>query len=122
MNISDTTLLELREQVFNDYRVALESAKNINEELSKLRSQEHEKERERSIVYAKAEELKAIIDVMIEQDCDPVVAKLKYEELITSKKDYVEKESAAVPYHPVYYNSLYNTLNAGTKIYIDSQT
>lgn len=87
MNLNDTQLLELREQVFQDYR-------DCTAELKVLQKKYEEDRIQVELTYTdilkkgqKQSELKSLIDIMIEHDCDPVMAKLKYKDMLKEDQD-----------------------------------
>lgn len=83
-------LTELREEVFADYRAALAKSTELREKVDKAQEDLKELALEREKASANADRLKSMIDIMITEDCDPVMAKLRYEDRIqenTVKQD-----------------------------------
>lgn len=77
--MKDPVLLEAREKVFESYR---QLSKEINE-ISKTMKKTQEKLKDDMEIYnnlsQKHDYLNSLIKIMIEHDCDPVEAKLKYD-------------------------------------------
>lgn len=80
MNLDDRTLLELREDIFEQYRSTREEIRELEQrnqdlhiQLEKLHGEMRKKNHEQEL-------LKSLISIMIEEDCDPVTAKLKHGE------------------------------------------
>lgn len=126
MNIKDIELIKLREQVFDNYREAIDAAKRFDEELNTLKKDLELKHNAYRNILEEINDLKALIDIMILEDCDPVTAKLRHEDLIAKHKE--EPQQFTIKYNDFgyasnglsVYNTIYNHCNsmkyAGTSI------
>lgn len=93
MNLQDTDLIKLREQVFDNYRNAIIDAKKVDQEIKILKQ---DLETKHGLYMKKIDEinsLKALIDIMIVENCDPVTAKLKHDDLIEQQKKEAQEFS-----------------------------
>jgi hypothetical protein len=70
----------LREEVFAQYRESKKVIDDISEKMNDAYKVINALDTERSTAYEKSNYLKSLIDIMITTDCDPVMAKLKYNE------------------------------------------
>lgn len=86
-------LIEMREQIFRDYRAATLKVREMENRCSEMQSKLHDAHQERSAVANDAHRLKALIEIMLIEDCDPILAKLKYEELLKQEKAEANGES-----------------------------
>lgn len=96
--MKDPVLLEAREKVFETYRQLSKEVNEINETMKKTQ----EKLRNDMEIYnnlsQKQDYLNSLIKIMIENDCDPVEAKLKYDvELETKKQQQLSGMDATSP-------------------------
>lgn len=74
-------LAEMREQVFREYRQALIAEKQYESNFEALQHQMRDLQAARAKAHNDTHRLRTLIDIMISEDCDPVMAKLKYAEL-----------------------------------------
>lgn len=81
------SMSDMREQVFKEYRDALASHMDIDSRCSQVQTQLQELHRDRSKSYETVQRLRSLIEIMIKEDCDPTMAKLKFEENIASEID-----------------------------------
>jgi hypothetical protein len=80
-------MIEMREQIFRDYRKTIEKHKDLDSKYEDLVRQISDIEDERNAVRTEMYGIKDLIDIMITEDCDPVMAKLKHSERISEKSE-----------------------------------
>lgn len=73
----DETTAQQRENLFKEYRDNLEKYKAIMSELDAIKTQEHAASAKRDSILKDLRFIKNAIDIMIENDIDPVVAKIQ---------------------------------------------
>jgi hypothetical protein len=73
-------MVYLREEIFEQYRESKKVIDEISEKLNDAYKVINALDTERSAAYEKSNYLKSLIDIMIIEDCDPVMAKLKHSE------------------------------------------
>lgn len=85
MNLDNLDMVKLREAIFDQYRGCREELmalanedKILNQQIYDLHQKMHDKHQEQSM-------LRSLIDIMLEEDCDPVTAKLKFNERLEAR-------------------------------------
>ncbi len=101
---------EMREQIFSDYRETIEKHKDLDSKYEELLMQIRAVDEARGVVRSEMNKIKDLIDIMITEDCDPVMAKLKYSETLS------EKAEVAYPDQMVYsgYGNTKKVASTGT--------
>lgn len=89
-------MTQLREQMFEEYRVLRRRSEDLNAKLNDLLEQVHEIEQENHSLYQQMWNLRELIDIMIIENCDPVMAKLKHAE----RAREMAESSAQSPTYP----------------------
>lgn len=105
MNLDNLDMVKLREAIFDQYRGCREELmalanedKILNQQISDLHQKMHDKHQEQSM-------LRSLIDIMLEEDCDPVTAKLKFSERLEARKSE-EKMAVSSTYRYGYADKL----------------
>jgi hypothetical protein len=70
----------LREEVFAQYRESRKVIDDLSEKMNAAYKVINALDTERGAAFEKSNYLKSLIDIMISEDCDPVMAKLKHSE------------------------------------------
>lgn len=92
--MNDLELMKEREKVFEQYRQINQEFENLNRAW-KVKSQELENVRSQlSKLRSSQQYFEALIKIMITEDCDPVEAKLKYDEELEATKNMPEQAEA----------------------------
>lgn len=85
MKLDNLDMVKLREAIFDQYRGCREELmalanedKILNQQINDLHQKMHDKHQEQSM-------LRSLIDIMLEEDCDPVTAKLKFNERLEAR-------------------------------------
>lgn len=92
--MKDPVLLNAREQIFEQYRQVNQEFENLNQQW-RLKSRELENIRSQlSKIRGNQQYFEALIKIMIAEDCDPVEAKLKYDEELEATKNMPEQGEA----------------------------
>jgi uncharacterized coiled-coil DUF342 family protein len=76
-------LIEMREQIFREYRESVGHVKELDSRYANLVQQLSDLRDSREAAYAEMHRTREMIDIMITEDCDPVIAKLRYSERIS---------------------------------------
>jgi hypothetical protein len=78
---------EMREHIFCEYRERLQKRKELDSKYEDLVNQIRAVEIQRNDAAFEVHRLKELIDIMITEDCDPVMAKLRYSEGVSAKAE-----------------------------------
>lgn len=87
----DISLIKEREKVFDDFRQINQEMLKVKNELQKIRSNLTDTQNIYNDLNKKQNYLKGLINIMIMHDCDPVEAKLKYEDEIIASQPYADQ-------------------------------
>jgi regulator of replication initiation timing len=85
--MKDSTLLAQREKIFDQYRAASKKCEVISKDIQDMRVTVSRLQEEYNRRSKEKNYLDALIKIMIYHDCDPVEAKLKYDEEIVAKME-----------------------------------
>lgn len=99
------TMMEMREQVFAEYREAIAKHDEVENRCLDLQKELQILHDQRSQAYEDTQRLKTLIEIMITEDCDPVMAKLRYEDRI--REDMKTNLMGETSYDNVLYNPRY---------------
>lgn len=105
----DENTAQQRENLFKEYRDNLEKYKAILDELDAIKTQENAATTKRDKILKDLRFIKNAIDIMIENDLDPVVAKIQASS--GNVPDNLEDKSRLDDYFSI---SLDNTINTST--------
>lgn len=106
--------IAMREEIFKQYRESQAQLDKLSAEFDELQQKMMEYREKRSKVSEENQYLKGLIDIMLLEDCDPVMAKLKYAERLEKMKN---EDAASSEYDPRYsVKASQNTSTLGPKM------
>lgn len=108
----DNDLLEHREKVFEAYRENIKNLEDVRQQMLELKSTVNEISLKHSELTNQSNYLKSLIMIMIANNCDPVEAKLKYNEEIakmegTSSSPMADTQSCNAPESKILFKTRY---------------
>lgn len=94
--MKDDVLLQAREQVFENYRSVLAEMDVLKEQIADDRAKLNDKQQAYASLNKTHEYLQKLITTMIRHDCDPVTAKLRYEDELEIEQEKYPKAATTV--------------------------
>lgn len=92
--MNDTDLMIEREKVFEHYRQLAKKRNNLEELIKKQKTDLFILQESLSDINRNTNKLSKLIELMIIHDCDPVEAKLKYEDIIENENNKAESTAS----------------------------
>lgn len=107
--MNDTDLINEREKVFEHYRQLAKKRNNLEDLIKKQKTDLFILQESLSDINRDTNKVAKLIELMIVHDCDPVEAKLKYEDIIENENNKTEPAAST--------SAGYNGLSVGSLLY-----